>query len=86
MSELLYKDECYSIIGKCFEVHNNLGADYYFIGDFNNSINHYLISLSIKEEKKTDGRTVGTPKSIASTMNNVGTIYDEMGNYDKALE
>ena len=67
-------------------VHNNLGVDYYIIGDFNNSINHNLIALSIKEEKKPDGETVGTPKSIASTMNNVGTIYDEMGNYDKALE
>jgi tetratricopeptide (TPR) repeat protein len=67
-------------------VHNNLGVDYYIIGDFNNSINHNLIALSIKKEKKPDGETVGTPKSIASTMNNVGTIYDEMGNYDKALE
>ncbi len=28
MHELLYKDECFSIIGKCYEVHNNLGAGF----------------------------------------------------------
>ncbi|MCU0462113.1 MAG: GxxExxY protein [Bacteroidales bacterium] len=28
MSELIYKEECFSIIGKCFEVHNNLGAGF----------------------------------------------------------
>ena len=28
MTELLYKEECYEIIGKCFEVHNNLGPGF----------------------------------------------------------
>ncbi len=28
MSELVYKDECFSIIGICYEVHNNLGAGF----------------------------------------------------------
>ncbi len=28
MSELIYKDESYEIIGKCFEVHNNLGSGF----------------------------------------------------------
>ena len=28
MSELIYKEECFSIIGICFEVHNNLGAGF----------------------------------------------------------
>ncbi|MBN2632284.1 MAG: GxxExxY protein [Bacteroidales bacterium] len=28
MSELIYKEECFSIIGRCFEVHNNLGAGF----------------------------------------------------------
>ena len=28
MSELLYKEESYQIIGKCFDVHNNLGAGF----------------------------------------------------------
>ncbi len=28
MSNLIYKDESYQIIGKCFEVHNNLGAGF----------------------------------------------------------
>ncbi|MEA3496505.1 MAG: GxxExxY protein [Bacteroidota bacterium] len=28
MSELLYKNESYQIIGKCMEVHNNLGAGF----------------------------------------------------------
>ena len=28
MSNLIYKDESYEIIGKCFEVHNNLGSGF----------------------------------------------------------
>ena len=28
MSNILYKDESYEIIGKCFEVHNNLGPGF----------------------------------------------------------
>ena len=28
MSGLIYKEESYKIIGKCFEVHNNLGAGF----------------------------------------------------------
>ena len=28
MSDLIYKEEAYEIIGKCMEVHNNLGAGF----------------------------------------------------------
>ncbi|MEJ5352082.1 MAG: GxxExxY protein [Melioribacteraceae bacterium] len=28
MPELIYKEECYKIIGKCLEVHNQLGAGF----------------------------------------------------------
>jgi len=28
MNGLIFKEECYQIIGKCFEVHNNLGAGF----------------------------------------------------------
>ena len=28
MENLIYKEECYSIIGKCMEVHNNLGPGF----------------------------------------------------------
>ncbi len=28
MKDLIYKDECFSIIGICFEVHNNLGSGF----------------------------------------------------------
>jgi GxxExxY protein len=28
MADLIYKEECYTIIGKCFEVHNNLGPGF----------------------------------------------------------
>jgi GxxExxY protein len=28
MSNIIFKDECYRILGRCFEVHNNLGAGF----------------------------------------------------------
>ena len=28
MEKIIYKEECYQIIGKCMEVHNNLGAGF----------------------------------------------------------
>jgi len=28
MTDLIYKEEAYEIIGKCMEVHNNLGAGF----------------------------------------------------------
>ena len=28
MKDIIYKDESYQIIGKCFEVHNNLGPGF----------------------------------------------------------
>jgi len=28
MSEIIYKEESYQIIGKCFDVHNNLEAGF----------------------------------------------------------
>lgn len=28
MSEIIYKEDSYTIIGRCFEVHNNLGAGF----------------------------------------------------------
>lgn len=28
MTDILYKEESYNSIGKCFEVHNNLGAGF----------------------------------------------------------
>ena len=28
MNDLIYKDESYHIMGKCFEVHNNLGPGF----------------------------------------------------------
>ena len=28
MDNIIYKEECFQIIGKCMEVHNNLGAGF----------------------------------------------------------
>ena len=28
MEDLLYREECYKIIGSCFEVYNNLGSGF----------------------------------------------------------
>jgi GxxExxY protein len=51
MSELLFKDECYAIVGACFEVYNELGpgfleAVYHEALEYELQIAEFLLSLS----------------------------------------
>ena len=53
MVNLIYKQECYHTIGKCFEVHNNLGAAFLEIV-FNDALEYEFqkAGISFAREKE----------------------------------
>ena len=52
MTDLLYKDESYRIIGKCFEVHNNLGAGFLEIV-YKDALEYEFIRANIPFSRET---------------------------------
>lgn len=61
-------------------LYNNIGFGYDKLGDYNNAMNYYQLSLEIKEN------ILGTEHlSTATTYNNIGILYCELGDYEKAL-
>ena len=54
MSDIIYKEESYTIIGKCFEVHNNLGPGFLEIV-YKDALEYELEKLVFltKEKKNT---------------------------------
>ena len=58
---------------------NTQGTSFYMSGNYAKALNYFYQSLSIKENLKDY-------KGIAATLNNVGMIYDDRGNQDKAIE
>lgn len=58
---------------------NTQGTSFYMMGNYAQAINYFYQSLRIKEDIKDH-------KGIAATLNNIGMIYDEQGDYDKAIE
>ena len=65
-------------------VQHNLGVDYQYLGDFDNALKFYISALTLREEKLPNGETIGTSLSIATTLSNIGVIYDDMGNFNKS--
>lgn len=57
---------------------NNLGVYYKNLGDYDNSLEHFLQSLAIQEELSDTER-------IGFTLSNIGILYTIKGDYDKAL-
>lgn len=57
---------------------NVLGTSYWTSDDYDNALKHYLIALSIVDEIKD-------VKSAAVLSVNIGIIYDELGQHEKAL-
>jgi tetratricopeptide (TPR) repeat protein len=59
--------------------HNTIGINYSFgKSDYPNAIEHYLKALKIQEK-------IGNEAQIASILNNIGTVYDDLKDGQKAL-
>jgi signal transduction histidine kinase len=56
-----------------------IGNAYYLMGDFANSMDHYLQALELREK-------LGDSSDIASSYNNIGAVYLHMDEKQKALE
>lgn len=54
MSKIIYKDDSYTIIGKCFEVHNNLGPGF--------------LEIVYKDALEYEFRKAGIPYQLAFEM------------------
>ncbi len=64
---------------------NNLGSIYYYMGEFEKSMDHYLRSLKIREQKK-DANNPKSIKIIAQSYNNLGLLLKSQKNYQGALK
>jgi len=53
MSEIIYKEESYKIIGKCMEVHNNLGAGFLEIV-YKDALEYEFIKAKIPFEREKE--------------------------------
>jgi CHAT domain-containing protein/tetratricopeptide (TPR) repeat protein len=71
-------DSKHNLLGK---LHNNVANNYNYLNKNQKALNNYLISLEHKKKAFGDN----SPK-LAITLNNIGTLYHEMANYDEAIE
>ena len=61
------------------KVTNQLGTNYYYIGDYEKAIRNFLETMSAYE-------FLNDLEGVASCMNNVGSVYVAQEDYKKALE
>jgi DNA-binding CsgD family transcriptional regulator/Tfp pilus assembly protein PilF len=64
---------------------NNLGSIYYYMGDFEKSMDYYLQSLKIREAKK-DKKDPKSVKNVAQSYNNIGLLLKSQKNYGEAVK
>ena len=65
---------------KCIaDVANQLGNNYYYLGDYDNAIRNFLETLTAFE-------SINNLEEVANCYNNIGSVYAEQQNYKKALE
>jgi len=60
-------------------IYSFIGNDYYSLGDLNNALLYYDRQLEI-------ARDLNNQKKEGIALNNIALIYQDQGNYDKALE
>ena len=58
---------------------NRIGSGYFYLSNYNKSLEHYMKSLEIYED-------ICDKYGIASSLINIGNIYWEFTNYEKSLE
>jgi diguanylate cyclase (GGDEF)-like protein len=58
---------------------NVLGGINWFQGNFLHALDHFLHTLSLRQN-------LGDKKEIAASYNNIGSVYQEINEYEKALE
>jgi len=68
MDEIIHKQECYAIIGRCFEVHNNLGAGFLEI----------VYKDALEYEFRINGIPLSGRKSILSITKEYIFLIDSM--------
>jgi serine phosphatase RsbU (regulator of sigma subunit)/Tfp pilus assembly protein PilF len=61
------------------DITNQLGYNYYYLSDFNHSVEFFLKTLAICEKQKNK-------RGIAACHNNIGSIYLELDDTAKALK
>jgi len=60
-------------------IYSYIGSDYYNLGDLNNALLYYDRELKI-------ARDLNNQEKESAALNNIALIYQDQGNYDKALE
>jgi two-component system, NarL family, sensor kinase len=66
-----------AIVNAAF-LHNNLGGDYYKMGDYQQAIEHYTQAAQLLEKYK--------PEVVASVYSGMAIVYEQLLQYDKAME
>ena len=61
------------------DITNQIGYNYYFLADFNHSVEYFLKTLAICEKQNNK-------RGIAGCHNNIGSIYLELDDTSKALK
>ncbi|MFL5752564.1 MAG: tetratricopeptide repeat protein [Bacteroidia bacterium] len=61
------------------DAYNNLGAVYYFSGEYTRAIDNYLKSFLYRQQLQD---TIG----MGNNLSNIGVMYRKLNNFDKALE
>ncbi len=70
---------------------NNIGGVYWDWGQYDKSITHYRQALDIFRKLKLEGgittaRKLELEGAIAILLNNIGSVYEAWGQYDKAIQ
>lgn len=66
--------------------HNNLGLLEFHRGNYQNAIDHFLVTLKIYENITDNMGSITHRKAIAQASNNLALVHHEQHNYDKAMD
>lgn len=64
----------------------NIYGGIYDEKDYNLALEYFFKSLELKQDTLADGSTVADKKSISNTLNNIGFVYYNLNENEKAME